>query len=175
MPKASQRPRTLGELRRSPYDDPHLRTRSVRDELRQNLLARLKAREPLFPGIIGYDDSVIPQLVNALLGRHHLILLGLRGQAKSRILRSLVILLDEEIPVVEGCEIHDNPYAPICRPCRERFAAEGDATPVAFLPRERRYVEKLATPDVTIADILGDVDPIRAARGGHDLASELTI
>ena len=175
MPKASQRPRTLGELRRSPYDDPHLRTRSVRDELRQNLLARLKAHEPLFPGIIGYDDSVIPQLVNALLGRHHLILLGLRGQAKSRILRSLVTLLDEEIPVVEGCEIHDNPYAPICRPCRERIAAQGDATPVAFLPRERRYVEKLATPDVTIADILGDVDPIRAARGGHDLASELTI
>ncbi len=175
MPKASQRPRTLGELRRSPYDDPHLRNRSVRDELRQNLLAGLKAHEPLFPGIIGYDDSVIPQLVNALLGRHHLILLGLRGQAKSRILRSLVTLLDEEIPVVEGCEIHDNPYAPICRPCRERIAAEGDATPVAFLPRERRYVEKLATPDVTIADILGDVDPIRAARGGHDLASELTI
>ncbi|HEU5394415.1 MAG TPA: magnesium chelatase, partial [Candidatus Methylomirabilis sp.] len=175
MPKGSQRPRTLGELRRSPYDDPLLRTRSVRDELRQNLLARLRAREPLFPGIVGYDDSVIPQLVNALLGRHHLILLGLRGQAKSRILRSLVSLLDEEIPAVEGCEIHDNPYAPICRACRERIAAEGDATPIAFLPRERRYVEKLATPDVTIADILGDVDPIRAARGGHDLASELTI
>ncbi len=175
MPKGSRRPRTLSELRRSPYNDPPLRTRSVRDELRQNLLARLKAREPLFPGIIGYDDSVIPQLINALLGRHHLILLGLRGQAKSRILRSLVSLLDEEIPVVEGCEIHDNPYAPICRPCRERIAAEGDATPIAFLPREQRYVEKLATPDVTIADILGDVDPIRAARGGHDLASELTI
>jgi magnesium chelatase subunit I len=147
----------------------------VRDELRQNLLVRLRAREPLFPGIVGYDDSVIPQLVNALLGRHHLILLGLRGQAKSRILRSLVSLLDEEIPAVEGCEIHDNPYAPICRACRERLAAEGDAIPIAFLPRERRYVEKLATPDVTIADILGDVDPIRAARGGHDLASELTI
>jgi len=175
MPKVSRRPRTVGELRRSPHDDPVLRTRSVRDELRGNLLARLRAREPLFPGIIGYDDSVIPQLVNALLGRHHLILLGLRGQAKSRILRSLATLLDEEIPVVEGCEIHDNPYAPICRPCRERIAAEGDATPIALLSRERRYVEKLATPDVTIADILGDVDPIRAARGGHDLASELTI
>ncbi|MBI3003552.1 MAG: magnesium chelatase [candidate division NC10 bacterium] len=175
MAKTSQRPQTLGELRRSPHDDASLRTRSVRDEVRRNLLARLKAREPLFPGIIGYDDSVIPQLVNAILGRHHFILLGLRGQAKSRILRSLVALLDEEIPVVEGCEIHDNPYAPICRSCRERVAAEGEATPIAFLPRERRYVEKLATPDVTIADILGDVDPIRAARGGHDLASELTI
>jgi len=175
MPKASRRPRTFGELRRSPYDDPALRSRSVRDELRGNLLARLRRRDPLFPGIIGYDDTVIPQLVNALLGRHHFILLGLRGQAKSRILRSLVTLLDEEIPVVEGCEIHDNPYAPICRACRERIAAEGDATAIAFLPRDRRYVEKLATPDVTIADILGDVDPIRAARGGHDLASELTI
>jgi magnesium chelatase subunit I len=111
----------------------------------------------------------------AILSRHHFILLGLRGQAKSRILRSLVDLLDEAIPVIAGCEINDNPYAPLCRLCRDRMAAEGDGTPIAWLPRERRFVEKLATPDVTVADLIGDVDPIRAARGGMDLSSELTI
>jgi magnesium chelatase subunit I len=143
--------------------------------MRENLLHKLERREALFPGIIGYEDTVVPQLVNAILSRHHMVLLGLRGQAKSRILRSLVDLLDDEIPMIAGCEINDNPYAPLCRACRDRLAALSDGTPIAWLPREFRYVEKLATPDVTIADIIGDVDPIRAARGGLDLSNELTI
>ncbi len=143
--------------------------------MRANLIGKLKSSDPVFPGIIGFDDSVIPQIENAILSRHHFILLGLRGQAKSRILRALVALLDDEIPCIEGCEIHDNPLKPICRACRELVAERGDDTPIAYLPRQARYVEKLATPDVTIADIIGDLDPIRAARGGHSLSSELTI
>jgi len=143
--------------------------------MRENLLEKLARKVPLFPGVIGYEETVIPQLVNAILSRHHIILLGLRGQAKSRLLRSLVDLLDEEVPMIGGCEINDNPYAPLCRACRERVAEQGNQTPIAWLPRELRYVEKLATPDVTIADIIGDVDPIRAARGGLDLSNELTI
>jgi magnesium chelatase subunit I len=123
----------------------------------------------------GYEDTVIPQIINALLSRHNFILLGLRGQAKSRILRGLSQFLDAEIPVVAGCEINDDPLRPICRACREKIAAEGDNTPIAWMPRDYRYVEKLATPDVTMADIIGDVDPIRAARGGRDLSDELTI
>lgn len=168
-------PTTLGELRQSEWGEARVAGRSVRDEMRKNLLGKLERQEPLFPGIVGYDDTVIPQLVNAILSRHHTILLGLRGQAKSRLVRSLAGLLDDFVPVIAGCEINDNPYAPLCRACRDRLRVEGDATPIAWLPRERRYVEKLATPDVTIADILGDVDPIRAARGGLDLADELTI
>ena len=117
----------------------------------------------------------MPQLVNAILSKHNFILLGLRGQAKSRILRGLVQLLDAEIPVVAGCEINDDPLRPICRACREKIAEQGDNTPIAWMPRDQRFVEKLATPDVTIADIIGDVDPIRAARGGRDLSDELTI
>ncbi|HET7746431.1 MAG TPA: magnesium chelatase [Vicinamibacteria bacterium] len=148
---------------------------SVRDEMRRNLLARLRTGAPLFPGILGYDESVIPQVVNAVLSRHNMILLGLRGQAKSRLVRSLTSLLDPAIPVVAGCEIHDDPYRPLCRRCRDLVAEKGDATPIAWLTPDERFVEKLATPDVTIADIIGDVDPIRAARGGHELASELTI
>jgi magnesium chelatase subunit I len=143
--------------------------------MRRNLLCKLRAREPVFPGIVGYDDSVIPQITNAVLSKHNMILLGLRGQAKSRILRSLTSLLDPLVPAVAGCEINDHPLAPLCRRCRDLIAAEGDRTPLAWLAPERRYVEKLATPDVTIADIIGDVDPIRAARGGLDLASELTM
>jgi magnesium chelatase subunit I len=170
-----KRPATIGELRRSQWDEARFAARTVRDEMRENLLQKLGRREALFPGIVGYEDTVIPQLTNAILSRHHVILLGLRGQAKSRILRSLTGLLDEVVPVVEGCEINDNPYAPLCRACRERVAREGDEIPVAWLPRDLRYVEKLATPDVTIADIIGDVDPIRAARGGLDLSNELTI
>ena len=119
---------------------------------------------PLFPGIIGYDETVIPQLVNAILSRHNFILLGLRGQAKSRILRGLVDLLDEQIPVVPGCEIHDDPLAPLCAACRARSSREGDDLPIGWLPRDDRYVEKLATPDVTIADMVGDIDPIKAAQ-----------
>jgi magnesium chelatase subunit I len=168
-------PRTLGELRNSPWPEERIARRGVRQELRENLLARLEKGEPLFAGIHGYRDTVIPQVVNAILSRHHFILLGLRGQAKTRLMRGLVDFLDPVIPVIEGCEINDNPYAPICRPCRDRVVLETDSTPIAWLPRQRRYVEKLATPDVTVADMIGDVDPIRAARAGHDLSDELTM
>ncbi len=173
--KSERRPETLEELRHSQWNEDRIARRSVRDEMRENLLRKLEQQESLFPGIIGYEDTVVPQLINAILSRHHLILLGLRGQAKSRILRSLVDLLDAEIPVIAGCEINDNPYVPLCRACREQIVELEGRTPVAWLPRERRFVEKLATPDVTIADIIGDVDPIRAARRGLDLSNELTI
>ncbi len=173
--KMSVKPSSLGELRKSEWSEKKFAARTVKDELRENLLRKLRAGEELFPGIRGYDDTVIPQIANAVLSRHHFILLGLRGQAKTRILRDLVNFLDAEIPVVAGCEINDNPYRPICRACRDRAKSEGDALPIAWISRERRYVEKLATPDVTIADIIGDVDPIRAAKGGRDLSDELTI
>jgi magnesium chelatase subunit I len=169
------KPRKLGELRRIPDFDARSASFSVKDEIRRNLLRAIEKNEALFPGVHGYEDTVVPQIVNALLSRHNFILLGLRGQAKSRILRGLVQFLDAEIPVVAGCEINDDPLRPICRFCREKIAAEGDNTQVAWLPRDLRYVEKLATPDVTIADLIGDVDPIRAARGGRDLSDELTI
>src|SRR6195256_5305146 len=169
------KPRTLGELKRIPDFDAASVSRSVKDEIRGNLLRLIERGEPLFPGIHGYENTVVPQIVNALLSRHNFILLGLRGQAKSRILRGLINLLDAEIPVVVGCEINDDPLKPICRACREKIAAEGDNTPIAWMARGSRYVEKLATPDVTMADIIGDVDPIRAARGGRDLSDELTI
>ena len=172
---AHSKPRTLGELKRIPDFDPRGASRSVKDELRRNLLRAIEQRETLFPGVHGYEDTVVPQIVNALLSRHNFILLGLRGQAKSRILRGLIKLLDTEMPVVAGCEINDDPLRPICRACREKIATEGDGTPIAWMPRENRFVEKLATPDVTMADIIGDVDPIRAARGGRDLSDELTI
>jgi magnesium chelatase subunit I len=162
--------RTLGELRKS-----GVTTGGVKEEMRRNLIRKLEAGETLFPGILGYDESVVPQVANAVLSRHNMILLGLRGQAKSRLLRSLTTLLDPALPMVAGCEIHDDPFRPICRRCRELVAQRGDETPIAWLAPEQRYVEKLATPDVTIADIIGDIDPIRAARGGHDLASELTM
>src|SRR5438128_2243699 len=168
-------PRTLGELRQSPFSEQRLFARRVKDELRDNLVCKLREGGPLFPGIVGYEDTVIPQIANAILSRHNFILLGLRGQAKSRILRSLVTLLDEEIPFVAGCEINDDPLKAICRACHQRLEECGDATPIDYLPREQRFVEKLATPDVTIADIIGDLDPIKAARGGHALSSELTI
>src|SRR5438874_4918586 len=169
-------PQSLGELRRSKFSEPRLRRR-VKDEMRENLIARLRKNsgEEIFPGIIGYEDTVMPQLTNAILSRHNFILLGLRGQAKSRILRALTTLLDAELPFVAGCEIHDDPYTPICRRCHELIAEKGDATPIDYLSTEERYVEKLATPDVTIADLIGDIDPIKAARGGHDLASEHTV
>ncbi len=169
------KPATLGEWKCIPDYDATSTSLSVKNEIRRNLLKRIERNEPLFPGVHGYEDSVVPQIVNALLSRHNFILLGLRGQAKSRILRGLIQLLDPEIPVIAGCEINDHPLRPICRSCREKVAAEGDNTPIAWMPRDQRYVEKLATPDVTIADIIGDVDPIRAARGGRDLSDELTI
>jgi len=168
-------PRTLGELRKSAFSEQRLRTRKVKDELRDNLIAKLRSGETIFPGIIGYDDTVVPQLVNAILSRHNFILLGLRGQAKSRILRALTALLDPQMPYVAGCEIHDNPYEPICRRCRTLIGEQGENTPIAYLAPDDRYVEKLATPDVTIADLIGDIDPIKAARGGHDLSSEFTV
>jgi magnesium chelatase subunit I len=168
-------PRTLGSLRQSTIGAPDRVLRSVKDEMRHNLVARIRDNAPIFPGVVGYDDSVVPQIVNALLARHNFILLGLRGQAKSRILRALATLLDDVIPVVEGSEVNDNPYAPISRFAHNRIAEAGDDTPIAWVGRDSRYVEKLATPDVTIADIIGDVDPIRAARGGHVLSDELTM
>ncbi len=169
------KPTTLGELRKqSGYalGAPH---RTVKDELRANMLCRLEMNEPLFPGIHGYEETVLPQIANAILARHNFILLGLRGQAKSRILRGLVNFLDPEIPYMAGCEIHDDPLAPLCRACRDLVEEQGESTPIAWLPRDARFVEKLATPDVTIADILGDVDPIKAARSGRALGDELTI
>jgi magnesium chelatase subunit I len=163
--------RTLGELKKAGRGP----SPSVKDEMRRNLLAKLRSGEKLFPGLLGYDESVIPRVVNAILSRHNMILLGLRGQAKSRLLRSLTTLLDPLLPVVAGSEINDDPFRPISKPARDLVAARGDDTPIAWLTPDERYVEKLATPDVTIADIIGDVDPIRAARGGHDLSSELTM
>ena len=163
-------PTTLAELKAAGY-----RTRTVRDELRDNLIRKIETRETLFPGVHGYDDSVIPQLTNAILSRHDFILLGLRGQAKSRILRQLVDLLDPHIPVIAGSEVNDDPLAPISKYGRQMIDECGDATPVEWLGREQRYLEKLATPDVTISDIIGDLDPIKAARGGHILSDELTI
>src|SRR5467141_3942563 len=171
----TSKPATLGELRKLPGYAPEAPRRTVKEELRANLLKKLDAGEPLFAGIHGYEETVLPQIANAILARHNFILLGLRGQAKSRILRGLVDFLDLEIPYIAGCQIHDNPLAPLCRSCRDLITDSGDATPVAWLPRDARFVEKLATPDVTIADILGDVDPIKAARSGRDLGDELTI
>jgi magnesium chelatase subunit I len=175
MTYKTHHPRTLGELRQSPWGEAPLRGRSVRDELRTNLLARLESGETLFPGIVGYEDTIEPHLVNALLARHHFILLGLRGQAKSRLLRALAGFLDEAIPVIAGSEVNDDPFAPISRFGRDLVGECGDATPIAWLARDQRYVEKLATPDVTIADLIGDLDPIKAARGGHLLSDELTM
>src|SRR5690349_7706624 len=163
-------PRTLGALRESSFSEARLSKRSVKDELRSNLICKIQRGETLFPGIIGFEDTVVPQVVNAVLSRHNFILLGLRGQAKTRLIRMLTALLDEVAPYVEGCEIHDNPYQPICRRCRDLIDQEGDATPIGWLQRDERYVEKLATPDVTIADMIGDIDPIKAARRGRDIS-----
>jgi magnesium chelatase subunit I len=149
---------TLGELRASGY-----RVVSVKDEMRLNLIRKMQNKEELFPGIIGYEQTVIPALVNAILAKHDIILLGLRGQAKSRIVRQLISLLDEEIPIVKGSEINDNPFAPVSKYAMEAVAEHGDATPIQWLHRSQRYGEKLATPDVTIADLIGDIDPIKAA------------
>ncbi len=165
-----QQASTLGELKESGY-----KRVSVKDELRANLIEKLRSGQKLFPGIVGYDETVIPQLVNAILSRHNLILLGLRGQAKSRIIRQLTDLLDERIPVVAGSEVNDDPFHPISAYGRQLIELHRDATPINWIERDARFVEKLATPDVTIADIIGDVDPIKAAKGGHLLSDELTI
>jgi magnesium chelatase subunit I len=161
---------TLGELRASGY-----RIRSVKDEMRANLLAKIGRGEPTFPGIHGYERTVIPAIHNAILSKHDIILLGLRGQAKTRILRSLTMLLDERVPVVEGCEINDSPLAPTCKHCRRLAAEQGDDLHVAWISREERYREKLATPDVTVADLVGDIDPIKAANQRLTYADEEVI
>jgi len=167
-------PTTLGALRTSEFTPERL-ARSVKDELRDNLIAKLRSKEPLFPGIVGYQDTVVPQIVNAVLSKHNFILLGLRGQAKSRILRSLTTLLDPALPYVAGAETRDNPYAPISKFARDLIARLGEETPIAWLTPDARFVEKLATPDVTVADLVGDIDPIKAARSNQDLGSELTM
>jgi magnesium chelatase subunit I len=175
MKSASGLPDTLGSLRsHKKYGDGEA-ARTVKDELRENLICRLERREELFSGIVGYQDTVVPQVVNAVLSRHNFILLGLRGQAKTKLIRMLVTLLDEHMPYIAGCEIRDNPFEPICKACRELVREKGDETPIAWLSREQRYVEKLATPDVTIADMIGDIDPIKAARKGHNISDELTV
>jgi len=161
---------TLGELKKSGFA-----ARSVKDEMRANLIKKLKSGEKLFQGVLGYEETVIPQLINAVLAKHNVILLGLRGQAKSRIIRQLTELLDEEIPIVAGSEINDNPFQPLSAFGRQQTELHGDETKIDWVTREQRFVEKLATPDVTIADIIGDVDPIKAAKGGHLLSDELTI
>jgi len=172
----SNLPQTLGELRRnSQFSEQRILLRRVKDELRDNLLIRLRTDGPVFPGIVGYDDTVVPQVVNAILSRHNFILLGLRGQAKSRILRALTTLLDPQLPYLGGCEIHDNPYAPLCPRCKQLVAEDPEGARIAYLTPGLRYVEKLATPDVTIADLIGDIDPIKAAKGGHELGSDLTV
>ncbi len=168
-------PQTLGALRASPFAAPGMAGRSVKDELRANLIAKLQAKEPLFPGIVGYEDTVVPQVVNALLSKHNFILLGLRGQAKTRLVRMLTTLLDPHVPYIAGSEIHDDPFHPITQQSRDLIAQQGDATPIAYLTPDQRYVEKLATPDVTIADMIGDIDPIKAARRGQDISNELTV
>ena len=166
---SSTQAKTIGELRDSNY-----RVLPVREELRNNLIAKIRAEETLFPGIVGFDDTVIPQLENAILAGQDVILLGERGQAKSRVIRSLVTLLDEYIPMIAGCEINDSPYGPVCRVCRDKVADHGDATEIEWLHRDDRYSEKLATPDISIADLIGEIDPIKVAEG-HYLSDELVI
>jgi magnesium chelatase subunit I len=161
--------RTVGELKRAGY-----KVKSVRQEMRENLLARLRARERILPGIVGYDATVVPEIENGVLAGHHMVFLGERGQAKSRIIRTLTLLLDERVPAVKGCEINDDPSAPICKQCRRKAAEHGDNLEIEWIGRERRYAEKLATPDVSIADIIGEIDPIKVAEGRY-LADEETI
>ena len=168
-------PRTLGALKRSQYSEQKLAGRSVKDELRDNLICKLRRKEPLFSGIVGYEDTVVPQVVNAVLSRHNFILLGLRGQAKTRLIRLLTTLMDEASPYIAGTEVRDNPYRPISRQARTLVEEMGEETPIAWMTPEQRYVEKLATPDVTIADMIGDIDPIKAARRGQNISDELTI
>jgi magnesium chelatase subunit I len=171
---SSPRIETLGQLKAA-LARGEIRRRTVRDEVRENLSDRIRRKDTLFPGIIGYEETVIPQLVNAILAKHHFILLGLRGQAKTRILRALTTLLDEWLPAIPDSEINDDPIAPLSAFGLNRLKAEGDAMPIRWIPREARYVEKLATPDVTIADMIGDIDPIKAAKGGLQLGSELSM
>ena len=161
--------KTLGEIKKSGYS-----ALTVREEMRKNLVHRLETGNRILPGIVGYDETVIPDIENAILSGHHMVFLGERGQAKSRIIRGLVSLLDERIPIVQGCEINDSPFAPICRGCRRRLEEQGDSLPLEWVDRDHRYGEKLATPDVSIADLIGENDPIKVAEGRY-LADEETI
>ncbi len=167
--KSPTKPATIGQLRESGY-----RVLPVKEEMRQNLMRMMRAEEELFPGIVGYEESVIPLIENAILSGQDIVLLGERGQAKTRIARNLVNLLDEEVPAVAGCEINDDPFNPICKACKLRISEEGDETPIHWIGRDARYGEKLATPDITIADLIGEVDPIKVAEGRY-LSDELTI
>jgi magnesium chelatase subunit I len=162
-------PATIGELRSAGYSD-----RTVKQELSANLARRLSAKQPLFDQIIGFDDSVLPALERGILAGHDIILLGERGQAKTRLIRQMVELLDDSAPIIAGCEINDHPYHPICAACRAHVADKGDATFIEWIPRDARFSEKLATPDTSVADLIGDVDPIRVAEGRY-LSDELTI
>jgi magnesium chelatase subunit I len=162
-------PATIAELRATGFPD-----RSVKEELRANLLERLGSGAPLFPQVVGFGDSVLPVLERGLLAGHDLVMLGERGQAKTRLIRQIVELLDEQTPAIAGCEVNDHPYHPICAACRALLAEDGDAAPIRWIGREDRYAEKLATPDTSVADLIGDVDPIRVAEGRY-LADELTI
>ena len=173
--QTQQLPTTLGGLRQCQFTEDRVARRTVKDELRQNLICRLQKKQNLFPGVVGFEDTVVPHICNAILSRHNFILLGLRGQAKTRLIRLLTTLLDPQVPYIAGCEIRDNPYHPICKRCRNLTAELGEDTPIAWLTPDERYVEKLATPDVTIADMIGDIDPIKAAKRGEDISSELTI
>ena len=168
-------PKTLGELRRSQWSEEKVAQRSVRQELRENLLHKLEKGDELFPGVHGYDDTVLPQIINAILSRHHFILLGLRGQAKSAFCAAWSDLWTRTSPSSRAVKFMTIPTPPFAAPAANGSPTEGDATPIAWLTREHRYVEKLATPDVTIADMIGDVDPIKAARSGRNLSDELTI
>jgi magnesium chelatase subunit I len=161
--------KTLGELKKEGFKVP-----TVREEMRKNLVQCLQSDKRILTGIVGYDETVLPEIENAILSGHHMVFLGERGQAKSRIIRTLVSLLDERIPIVQGCEINDNPFVPICRVCRRRVEQEGDALPIEWVGRDARYGEKLATPDVSIADLIGEIDPIKVAEGRY-LADEETI
>ena len=160
MSISSDRPRTLRELRESGY-----KSRSVKDEMRRNVIRRLREKQPLFPGIVGYDESVLPQIVNAVLSQHDMLFLGLRGQGKTRMLRMLTSFLDEALPVIAGSEINDDPFAPVSHYAKSVVASKGDDAPIAWIGRDERYHEKLATPDVTIADLIGEVDLIKHAEG----------
>ena len=168
MPRR-RKPKTIVKLRKSGY-----RVVSVKEEVRRNLIKKIEENEQLFPGIVGFEHSVIPQLENAILAGQDIILLGERGQAKSRVIRQMASLLDDEIPVIAGCEINDNPYKPICRQCKDKIARDGDQVAIDWLPRDQRYSEKLSTPDITVADLIGDIDPIKVAEGRY-LADELAI
>ena len=169
MASSPPAPRSLGALRKA-----GLRTRPLREELRANLLVRIRDGRPLFDGILGYDDTVVPAVENALLCGHDLIFLGERGQAKTRMIRQLTALLDEWLPIVAGSESHDDPFAPVSPYARQLVAEQGDETPITWVHRDDRFVEKLATPDVSIADLIGDVDPVKVA-AGRSLGDELTL